>query len=996
MKIHLALLLLLCSISLFSQKQLKPIAADIQNAKDLGTIFHETQLFENLVSSSEDFEKLKDAVTDASILKINYSLLHQAIRKNSKAISLAIPNYQNENLVVDLIKVNLFSEGFNFIKSSTNKPFQPTPGVHYRGILRGNNNSIVTISIFKDEIIGLIADDRGNHVIGKLEGHHEEHILYNDKNLSRGSEFICASNDDDFIQNNRIDEAVQNRAPGDCVRIYVETDYDVYQNKGTGTSSFVTGFFNQCAAMYANESVNIALSQVFIWDTTSPYNGSSSSDFLNGFQSYRNSFFGDLGHLVNLRNIGGVAAGFNGICANNLDNSMCYSGINPSFATIPTYSWTVDIFCHEMGHLMGSPHTHGCYWNGNNTAIDGCYTTEGSCTQPAVPAGGGTIMSYCHLESVGKNFNLGFGQQPGDVIRNTIANANCLPDNCNIEPSCTDGFQNGDETGVDCGGSSCPACPTCTDGIQNQDEEGIDCGGRNCPWCPCAENQLVLTITLDQYPEETTWTLTDDQGNTIDTGGPFGGEADNSTIQDPICVPFGCYTFTISDSYGDGICCQYGNGAYTLTDADGNTLATGGDFGGSEATNFCLEDDCPDCPTCTDGIQNGDETDIDCGGSTCPACPTCSDGIQNQDETGVDCGGSICSACPTCTDGIQNGDETDIDCGGSSCPACPGCTDGIQNGDETGVDCGGATCPSCPTCSDGIQNGDETGIDCGGSTCPACPVATCTTITISITMDNYPEDITWDIQDANGNVWDSGGVYNVADGTTLTGDRCLEAGCWTFNIYDSYGDGLCCTQGNGSYSIVDEDGNTLASGGEFTSTEATTFCFEAATCIPDLLLSANESGTTADYEVDNTITSSCLIDGNAIIKYQAGSAVNLENNFEVQLGSEFLGIIDICTPSALNSSTTKSLEKETSNDLQIKVRGQEDIRNLYYELKSDSPISISIYDHKGAVISQIFNNHLAKKGRYKIAIDQMDLPPGIYLFKIESNDQLESRKILVD
>ena len=29
----------------------------------------------------------------------------------------------------------------------------------------------------------------------------------------------------------------------------------------------------------------------------------------------------------------------------------------------------------------------------------------------------------------------------------------------------------------------------------------------------------------------------------------------------------------------------------------------------------------------------------------CWASESCSDGIQNQDETGVDCGGSVCSAC---------------------------------------------------------------------------------------------------------------------------------------------------------------------------------------------------------------------------------------------------------------------------------------------------------------------------------------------------------------
>ena len=41
-------------------------------------------------------------------------------------------------------------------------------------------------------------------------------------------------------------------------------------------------------------------------------------------------------------------------------------------------------------------------------------------------------------------------------------------------------------------------------------------------------------------------------------------------------------------------------------------------------------------PTCTDGIQNGDETGVDCGGTTCAACPSVSEFLINGDfETGV-------------------------------------------------------------------------------------------------------------------------------------------------------------------------------------------------------------------------------------------------------------------------------------------------------------------------------------------------------------------------
>ncbi len=48
--------------------------------------------------------------------------------------------------------------------------------------------------------------------------------------------------------------------------------------------------------------------------------------------------------------------------------------------------------------------------------------------------------------------------------------------------SCFNGIQDGDETGVDCGGS-CVPCATCDDGIKNGQETGIDCGGPDCEPC---------------------------------------------------------------------------------------------------------------------------------------------------------------------------------------------------------------------------------------------------------------------------------------------------------------------------------------------------------------------------------------------------------------------------------------------------------------------------------------------------------------------------------
>ncbi len=135
--------------------------------------------------------------------------------------------------------------------------------------------------------------------------------------------------------------------------------------------------------------------------------------------------------------------------------------------------------------------------------------------------------------------------------------------------SCTDNEKNGNETGVDCGGSACGPCgdgdgclvgtdctskvclpghtcaaPTCEDMTSNGDETGVDCGGLTCD--PCA------------------------------AGSPCSVNED--------CV---------SGSCANGVCAA----------------------------------------TCTDMEKNGDESDVDCGGSMCPKCPddkTCGTGGDCQ------------------------------------------------------------------------------------------------------------------------------------------------------------------------------------------------------------------------------------------------------------------------------------------------------------------------------------------------------------------------------
>ncbi len=104
---------------------------------------------------------------------------------------------------------------------------------------------------------------------------------------------------------------------------------------------------------------------------------------------------------------------------------------------------------------------------------------------------------------------------------------------------------------------------------------------------PTTCTDVVLTLNFDDYPQETSWQITDSNNQVIASGGTYGSQPDGSTLTITECLDAGTYTFTLNDSYGDGICCGYGNGSYSLV-SEGTTIASGGAFGSSETTTFTI------------------------------------------------------------------------------------------------------------------------------------------------------------------------------------------------------------------------------------------------------------------------------------------------------------------------------------------------------------------------------------------------------------------------
>jgi hypothetical protein len=211
--------------------------------------------------------------------------------------------------------------------------------------------------------------------------------------------------------------------------------------------------------------------------------------------------------------------------------------------------------------------------------------------------------------------------------------------------SCRDRLLNGFELLIDCGGGVCPGCPngtrcdsstdcasgvcstlgceagvdtccvpsSCNDEVQNGNETGVDCGGFSCGQCALG-----------------------------------GGCIDSLDCSSGVCGTVGCppevERCCIETSCNDGVL----NGFETSIDCGGGNCPRCRDLDLCQQDSDCVNNHCDPsgrCISCGDDIIDGTETDRDCGGSD-PACRRCNTNeacLINSDCVNDFCLAGFCS-----------------------------------------------------------------------------------------------------------------------------------------------------------------------------------------------------------------------------------------------------------------------------------------------------------------------------------------------------------------
>ena len=95
-------------------------------------------------------------------------------------------------------------------------------------------------------------------------------------------------------------------------------------------------------------------------------------------------------------------------------------------------------------------------------------------------------------------------------------------------------------------------------------------------------------------------------------------------------------------------------------------------------------------------------------------------------------------------------------------------------------------------------------------------------ITLELLTDDYAEETSWEFREIGGAVLDSGSYNQSDDNTTFIETfGVVQDNCYEFEIFDSFGDGICCEFGEGFYTLTTDSADVIIDGGEFSSSEIT-------------------------------------------------------------------------------------------------------------------------------------------------------------------------------
>jgi hypothetical protein len=399
----------------------------------------------------QPFQFLRKSVEDSRVLSLEIDRgVHRTLyNQQADHLEMAVPVDGTHQLILELDKKDLLASDFR-VTTNTGRAIAFN-SIFYHGKVKGKEETIAAVSIHKDRMIVFIKDSNGIYTLGEKKNT-DDYVFYNEDAVVVDRPFQCNTDERiDSHQHKPFSPPIRKSGTEKPVPIAFFIDYEAflyYDRNPLAAASHVADVFNQVAVVYAQYNIPLIFESATVWQVEDPYGQSTGSDadgnstLLSNFGRYQienNQLGSAITYMINIADANVTGRAYTGeLCVepeireDGPYGPFGYARLKPTYTNFPTYSESVLVLAHELGHTFGSTHTHTCDWGPNrDVAIDNCVDVfipngkecsgiiQNDLTQN--PNYAGTIMSYCSQDrsiAVNKAHPLEFHPEPEERIVN--------------------------------------------------------------------------------------------------------------------------------------------------------------------------------------------------------------------------------------------------------------------------------------------------------------------------------------------------------------------------------------------------------------------------------------------------------------------------------------------------------------------------------------------------------------------------------------------------
>ncbi|MFT4679569.1 MAG: hypothetical protein ACI9HG_001683, partial [Flavobacteriales bacterium] len=363
------------------------------------------------------------------------------------------------------------------------------------------------------------------------------------------------------------------------------------------------------------------------------------------------------------------------------------------------------------------------------------------------------------------------------------------------------------------------------------------------------------------------------------------------------------------DSFGDGW-----NGAYYMVvDADGNIIAEGTMATGSEESNtLCLADGC---------------YSIYIGGGT----------FDSEIEWSVSYNGVV----------LAFGGAPDEASFGINADGCNeqvyGCTDANACNYDSNANADDQSC-TYPGCMDPEALNYDSTAGCEDDSCEYAEPCEANAVTLWIHTEIFANEVSWSLENSDGDVVADGSDYESGDTYV---DLCLEDDCYTFTMYDAFGDGW-----NGAFYMIYGDDGLIGDG----TLMYGSMQFDILSVNSDCEVDGCTDPTAFNFEPWADVN-----DGSCLYGPGNNPGLNLNNS---------AGLLVAINPNPVISLATLKID----------------------HIDIEASITVKIYDLTGKLVSEMVTPSANVSMTQEF--DLQSLESGIYLLQVQNGTQMETTQFV--